>query len=136
MQSRKIPKSAWYNLMHLDVKYSKLHPKRILLLLLLNFQSTFRLKLMCAGPIPESVGMSPFFGAHCLDKRAFWLLAPLKCMPFLTISDKNIFCKTQGARSSAIVAPNKSLEQTLCVYDSVKILLKKCSESSKMQVLI
>ena len=63
-----------------------------------------------AGPVLDSEGMSAFLGAHFSEKRAFWLLAPPKQMPFLTISDKNIFFKTQGTRLGSIVAPNKCLE--------------------------
>ena len=43
-----------------------------------------------------------FFG-----KKAFCLLTLLKQMPLLTISNKNIFFKTQGNRLGAIVAPSK-----------------------------
>ena len=43
-------------------------------------------------------------------KRAFCLLVLPKQMPFLTISNENIFFKTQGNRLGAIVAPNKRLE--------------------------
>ena len=50
------------------------------------------------------------FGAHFSEKRAFCLLVPPEQMPFLTISNENIFFKTQGTRLGAIVAPNKYLE--------------------------
>ena len=65
---------------------------------------------LLSGPILDSEGMGVFLGAYFSEKRAFWLLAPPKQMPFLTISDKNIFFKTQGTRLGAIVAPNKCLE--------------------------
>ena len=65
---------------------------------------------MLPGPILDSEGMGAFFGAHYSEKRAFCLLAPPKQMPFLTISNKNIFFKTKGTRLGAIVAPNKCLE--------------------------
>ena len=52
-------------------------------------------------------------GAHFSEKGAFCLLVLPKQMPFLTISNENIFFKTQGIRLDAIVAPNKSLEQAL-----------------------
>ena len=41
-------------------------------------------------------------------------------MSFSFISDENIFFKTQGTRLSAIVAPNKDLEQTLCEQNEDK----------------
>ena len=123
MLSRKMPKSAQYTLMHLDFKYSKLHTKKILLFLLLYFQSTFRLNLMCTGPILDIEDMISFLVGYFLEKMAFWFLASPKRMPFLTISDKNIFFKTQATRSGAIVTPNKCLEQALCVYDSVKFFV-------------
>ena len=44
------------------------------------------------------------------EKGAFCLLALPKQMSFLSISDENIFFKTQDTRLSAIVAPNKGLE--------------------------
>ena len=44
------------------------------------------------------------------EKRLFCLLAPPKQMSFLTISNENIFLKTQSTRLVAIVAPNKGLE--------------------------
>ena len=50
------------------------------------------------------------FGAHFSEKRAFWLLALPKQIPFLTISKENTFFKTQGTRLGAIVAPSKCLE--------------------------
>ena len=65
---------------------------------------------MIPGPILDSEGMSAFLGVHFSEKRAFWLLAPSKQMLFLTISDKNIFFKTQGTRLGAIVTRNKCLE--------------------------
>ena len=37
----------------------------------------------------------------------------LKQLPFLTISNKNIFFETQGNKLGVIVAPNKHLEQAL-----------------------
>ena len=44
-----------------------------------------------------------------LRSKGHWLLAPPKQMPFLTISNENIFRKTQDTRLSAIVAPNKDV---------------------------
>ena len=44
-----------------------------------------------------------------LRSKGHWLLAPPKQMPFLTISNENIFRKTQDTRLSAIVAPNKEV---------------------------
>ena len=53
------------------------------------------------------MGIGPILDSEViLKKRAFFLLAPPKQMPFLTISNKNIFFKTKGTRLSAIVAPN------------------------------
>ena len=63
-----------------------------------------------AGPILDSEGMSAFFGARFSEKRAFCLLVSPKNMPLSTISIKNIFFKTKGTRSGAIVALNKCLE--------------------------
>ena len=57
--------------------------------------------------------MGAFLGAHFSEKGAFCLLVLPKQMPFLTLSNENIFFKTQGIRLDAIVAPNKSLEQAL-----------------------
>ena len=50
-----------------------------------------------------------FFRAHFMKKWAFYLFASPKHMSFLTISNENIFSKTQGDRLGAIVAPNKGL---------------------------
>ena len=61
-------------------------------------------------PIFDSKGIDALFKAHFLEKRIFCLLTLPKQMPFLTISNKNIFFKTQGNRLGAIVAPNKRLE--------------------------
>ena len=58
-------------------------------------------------------------------KRAFWLLAPPKQMPFLTISNKNIFFKTQGTRLGAIVTPNKCLEYALIRVSHFQHPIKK-----------
>ena len=41
------------------------------------------------------------------------MLAPPNQMPFLTISNENIFFENQGTRLEAIIAPNKGLEQAL-----------------------
>ena len=60
------------------------------------------------APILDSE-IGTLFGAHFLGKRAFCLLTLPKQMPFLTISNKNIFFKTQGNRLGVIVAPNKCL---------------------------
>ena len=62
------------------------------------------------GPILDTEGMGAFFGGHFSKKKALCLLAPPKQMPFLIISNGNIFFKTQGARLGAIVASNKGLE--------------------------
>ena len=51
-----------------------------------------------------------FFQGTSSKERAFCLLAPLKQMPFLTISNDNFFFKLWGTRLGAIVAPNKGLE--------------------------
>ena len=58
------------------------------------------------GPILDNEGMGAFFGVHFSEKRAFCLLAPPKQVSFLTISNKNIFFKTEGTRLGVIVAPN------------------------------
>ena len=52
-------------------------------------------------------------GGTFSEKMTFYLLAPPKQMSFLTIFNENIFLKIQGTRLSAIVAPNKGLEQAL-----------------------
>ena len=44
------------------------------------------------------------------EKRPFCLNASPKQKPFLTISNENIFSKTQGARLGVDVARNKGLE--------------------------
>ena len=41
------------------------------------------------------------------------MLVPPKQVSFLTISNENIFLKTQGTRLGAIVTPNKGLEKAL-----------------------
>ena len=45
------------------------------------------------------------------EKSGFSLLALPKQKSFLTISNENIFSKTQGARFGAKVAPNKGLDR-------------------------
>ena len=45
------------------------------------------------------------------------MLAPPKQRSFLTISNENIFSKTQGGRLGAKVAPNKGLELALPAYN-------------------
>ena len=55
-------------------------------------------------------GISALFGAHFLEKTAFCLLKLPKQMPFLSISNKNIFLKAQDNILGAIVPPNKRLE--------------------------
>ena len=51
------------------------------------------------------------FCAHFLrEKKGICLLTPHKQIPFLTISEENIFFKTQGTRLRAMVALNKGLE--------------------------
>ena len=61
---------------------------------------------MWSGPILDIMTWVRFLG-HILWKSALCFLAPRKQMSFLTISNKNIFFKTQGTRLDAIVAPNK-----------------------------
>ena len=64
----------------------------------------------CPGPILDIRGMGAIFWGTFFEKKAFCLLAPPKQMSFLTISNENIFLKTQSTRLGAIVAPNKGLE--------------------------
>ena len=47
---------------------------------------------------------------------AFFWLAPLKKIAFLTITNESIFLKTQGTRLDTIVTPNKGLEWAL-IFD-------------------
>ena len=54
--------------------------------------------------------MGVIFWGTFSEKRAFYLFAPSKQILFLTISNENIFEKTQGTRLGATVAPNKGLE--------------------------
>ena len=61
-------------------------------------------------PILDSEGIGALFGAYFLEKSASCLLTLPKQMPFLTISNKNIFFKTQGKRLGVVVAPNKHLK--------------------------
>ena len=65
------------------------------------------------GPFLDIRGMDAFFGGNVFKKGAFRLLAPPNQMPFLTISNENIFFENQGTRLEAIIAPNKGLEQAL-----------------------
>ena len=65
---------------------------------------------MLSGPVLDTGVMGAFFGSTFSEKRAFFLLAHPKQLSFLTISDENIFLKTQGTRLGTIVAPNKGLE--------------------------
>ena len=51
-----------------------------------------------------------FWGTFFEKERPFCLLALPKQMSFLTISNENIFFKTQGTRLGATVAPHKGLE--------------------------
>ena len=44
-------------------------------------------------------------------------------MSFLTVSNGNIFFKSQGTRLGAIVAPNKGLEQALLIHQVCYIIL-------------
>ena len=62
------------------------------------------------GPILHIPGMGAFFAGTFSEKRSFCLLALPKQMSFLTISNENIFLKTQGTRLGVIVAPKKGLE--------------------------
>ena len=54
-----------------------------------------------------------FLGYNFWKKKAFCLLAPTKQKIFLTISNENIFSKTQGTRLGVKVAPNKATELVL-----------------------
>ena len=55
------------------------------------------------------LGLGTFFGAHFTKKRLFFLTLP-KLVLLLTISNENIFLRTQAGRLGAIVAPNKGVE--------------------------
>ena len=66
-----------------------------------------------AEPVLDTGGLGAFFRAYFLKKEHFCLLAHLKQISFLTISNKNIFFKTHSTRLDAIVAPNKDLEYAL-----------------------
>ena len=57
-----------------------------------------------------------FLGAHFLEKGTFAYLPPPKQMSVLTISNENIFCKTQGTKLSVIIEPIKVLEQAPIDY--------------------
>ena len=61
-------------------------------------------------PTLDIAGMDAFFWGTFSEKRAFCLFAPPKQMSFLTISNENIFLRTQGTRLGVIVAPKKGLE--------------------------
>ena len=62
------------------------------------------------GPILGIGGMGVCFGGIFSEKRVFCLLATPKQLSYLTISNENIFFKTQGTRLGAIVTPNKDTE--------------------------
>ena len=49
------------------------------------------------------------------------MLAPPKQMSFVTISNENIFVKTQGTRLDAIVTPSKGPEQALTVHGTFSV---------------
>ena len=72
-----------------------------------------KLQSLLAGPILDNVGMGAFFWGTFSEKRAFCLLAIPKQMSFFTISNENIFSKTEGTRLDGMVTPNKDLEQAL-----------------------
>ena len=61
--------------------------------------------MLPTGPVLDIGGMGAFFKAHFLKKKA-----PPEQLSFLTISNENIFFKTQVTRLGAIIAPNKGLE--------------------------
>ena len=63
-----------------------------------------------AGPIIDIGGMGAIFQDTFFEKRAFCLFAPTKQKSFLTISNVNIFSKTQGTRLDAKVTSTKDLE--------------------------
>ena len=63
-----------------------------------------------AWPILESEGINALFEAYFLEKGHFFLLSLPKQMPFLNISNKIIFLKTQSNILGAIVVSNKLLE--------------------------
>ena len=57
-------------------------------------------------------------------------------MPFLTVSNKNIFLKTQSTRLGATVAPNKSLEYTLAyVHKGLGLKRKSTETKNSMKVI-
>ena len=63
---------------------------------------------MNTWPILDSEEIGALFWAHFSKKGHFACShSPKRDMPFLTISNKNIFFKTQGNRLGAIVAPSK-----------------------------
>ena len=76
----------------------------------LSFSVTIIAQKQCAGPILDSEVMGVFFGASILGKKGILLASTPKQVPYLTISNKNIFFKTKGTRLGVIVAPNKCLE--------------------------
>ena len=58
--------------------------------------------------------MGAFLGGTFVEEKGIFLVCtPPKQMPFLTISNENIFLKTQGTRLAAIVATNKGLDWAL-----------------------
>ena len=66
--------------------------------------------ILYTGPVLYIGSMGAMFQGTFSEKRTFCLLAPAKQKSFLTISNENIFSKTQGAKLGAKVAPNKGLE--------------------------
>ena len=50
------------------------------------------------------------FLGHTFWKKAFCLLASPKQKSFLTISNENVFSRTQGAKLGEKIVPNKGLE--------------------------
>ena len=73
-----------------------------------------------AEPILDIGDMGVFFRVYFLKKRAFCLLAPPKQMPFLTISNGNIFFRIQDIRLGAIVHPSKIQNRPRKVFNNIK----------------
>ena len=67
-------------------------------------------KMFMTGPILDTGVMGAFLGGTFVLKKGICLLVPPKQMSFSTISNENIFCKTQDTKLVVIIAPNKVLE--------------------------
>ena len=65
------------------------------------------------GPILDIRSMGAFFRGTFFWKRGICLLGLTEQMSILTISNKNIFSKTQGTKLGVIIEPNKVLEYAL-----------------------